>query len=308
MKGFIKSLETNKLFKEKTKPGTLGNATLFSSVRELEWEQLNTFSTNIILPIRGEEPYFVQGKHSCVKSHNYMVINSQQEASVQVRAQQNVEGLCFFLAPDLLQEVQSAHQQKLTTALQKPHQEIDLIEFPERIFNIRENNFGHFLDTIKQQFLQGNLHWLHDSDHFYYTLAEQFVAEQCSITNQLQQLPHQTTTTKQEIFHRLSLARTYILDCYTKPITLNEVARAALLSKYHVIRLYKMLFGTTPYQHILQLRLEKSQQLLLQGQTPTEVAHALHFTDRRAFSKAFRRAFGYPPSKHGQLATPPGFH
>ena len=73
---------------------------------------------------------------------------------------------------------------------------------------------------------------------------------------------------------------------------LETLGRVAMLSKYHLLRSYKQLFGITPYRDILRLRLERSRVMLCQGESISEIAFDLGFSDRRAFAKAFRKTYG----------------
>ena len=90
----------------------------------------------------------------------------------------------------------------------------------------------------------------------------------------------------------MTLAHAFIRENYLSNLDLDQVSSIALLSKFHLIRLYKSIYGKTPYQEILQLRLERSKDLLKEGKSYQEIADQLHFTDGKAFAKSFKKRFG----------------
>ena len=129
-----------------------------------------------------------------------------------------------------------------------------------------------------------------------------FLKAHRQIGQQLQDIPSVRTITKQEIHRRISLAYAYILENFANPFSLADIEKVAFLSKYYIIRLYRCVYGCTPYQHVLKLRIQKAKELLVKNYSPSEIAFQLSFSDRRAFSKAFKKVvgcFSFPVSATG---------
>jgi AraC family transcriptional regulator len=85
-------------------------------------------------------------------------------------------------------------------------------------------------------------------------------------------------------------------------IGLHEMAGQVHLSPYHFGRLFKQTVGTSPYQFILQLKIEAAKKLIKKNQGPiSEIAYQLNFSDQSHFSNAFRKAVGVSPRQY--LAT-----
>jgi len=114
----------------------------------------------------------------------------------------------------------------------------------------------------------------------------------------VQNLSARKMSTKTELFERLSKARLYIESHYDKPIQLDDLARVAMLSKYHMLRSYKEAFGITPYKQVLKLRLAKAKEMLEETYSFDEIAYHLGFSDRRSFTKAFKKGLGISPAKY----------
>lgn len=80
--------------------------------------------------------------------------------------------------------------------------------------------------------------------------------------------------------------------------SIDEMAKAAFLSKYHFIRNFKHEVGLTPHQFQLQNRVRKAQRLLHQTNKITEVALEAGFCDQSHFIKQFEKIVRLTPSKY----------
>ena len=81
-----------------------------------------------------------------------------------------------------------------------------------------------------------------------------------------------------------------------------DLARLARCTPDHFIRLFREATSTTPHQYLIERRLQRAVQMLSDGERPSDVATGLGFYDASAFTRAFKRRFGVPPSKYAQEA------
>jgi AraC-like DNA-binding protein len=83
---------------------------------------------------------------------------------------------------------------------------------------------------------------------------------------------------------------------YAEPLTVDDLARAAAMSRFHFSRLFRGDVGEAPYQHLLRVRVGRAAELLQNGRTSvTEAALAVGFHDFSRFSRTFRRFIGRLP-------------
>ncbi|MFP4382368.1 MAG: helix-turn-helix domain-containing protein, partial [Candidatus Sumerlaeia bacterium] len=81
-----------------------------------------------------------------------------------------------------------------------------------------------------------------------------------------------------------------------EPISVDDMARAAHLSKYHFIRKFREQTGLTPKRFLNEIRLEAAEHLLLQSDMTNEtIAQQVGFPDASYFSHVYRRHRGHPP-------------
>jgi AraC-like DNA-binding protein/mannose-6-phosphate isomerase-like protein (cupin superfamily) len=80
-------------------------------------------------------------------------------------------------------------------------------------------------------------------------------------------------------------------------VSLDDLAAAAHLSKYHLAREFTRRVGRPPHAYQLHVRLGQARHLLVAGRSSAEVAQTLGFADQSHFTLAFRRAFGVTPGR-----------
>jgi len=79
-------------------------------------------------------------------------------------------------------------------------------------------------------------------------------------------------------------------------INLDDVAKVSNLSKYHFIRIFAKKKGITPYQYILNLRIEFARELI--NKLPLSiVAQEAGFSDESHMIREFKKRFGFTPKK-----------
>lgn len=95
---------------------------------------------------------------------------------------------------------------------------------------------------------------------------------------------------------RLERARRFIDDNYFQPLDLDQVAREACFSRFHFVRLFRIMFGITPHQYLMRRRVEKAKEMLImQKYNVTEVCFEVGFESLGSFSTLFKRISGVPP-------------
>lgn len=253
---------------------------------------------SIKLVLKGEERYAIGRRNFRVTAGRFLVVNHHQQFECTIRSQEPVEALCFYLDPE---HVLEAYQRICPQPSLEGVDDIrsDQLRFMEKIYSIHENELGQYLNQLIPLLRKEEIEPHMDFDKVFQTLAEKLVRSQLEVNLRLQNIKNARRSTREEIFHRVSRARNFIDDNYLEDINLEELASLAFLSKYHFLRCFKEVYGISPYQYVIQKRLEHSQMLLKdQEKTLSEIAYQTGFIDRRAFNRAFRKAYGFSPSEY----------
>ncbi|QDG94778.1 helix-turn-helix transcriptional regulator (plasmid) [Rhizobium sp. NIBRBAC000502774] len=82
-------------------------------------------------------------------------------------------------------------------------------------------------------------------------------------------------------------------------LSLSDLAREACLSPYHFSRSFHRTLGKTPYQFVLERRIEAAKEKIRRnGKTSlVEIALETGFASQSGFIRAFRKATGQTPSE-----------
>lgn len=93
----------------------------------------------------------------------------------------------------------------------------------------------------------------------------------------------------------MSMVVEYIHEYLDTEISLDELSKAAMVSKYHFLRLFKSHIGLTPHQYIIAERIHKAKNLVLGGESLSLAALQAGFSDQSHFIRSFRKIYGYSP-------------
>src|SRR3954465_1610804 len=92
---------------------------------------------------------------------------------------------------------------------------------------------------------------------------------------------------------------------YPEPLGIEELARAAGLSRAHFSREFRRAFGESPHAYLLTRRLERAASLLrTTDHSVAEICLAVGLTSVGSFTTSFRRMFGKTPTEY-RAAFPP---
>jgi AraC-like DNA-binding protein len=98
----------------------------------------------------------------------------------------------------------------------------------------------------------------------------------------------------------LRLARDYLADRPERNISLDELATAAGIGKFRLIRLFRQRTGLPPHALQLAHRIRSARRLLEAGLTIAEAATTAGFADQSHLHRHFRRSLGVTPCQYKQ--------
>lgn len=91
-------------------------------------------------------------------------------------------------------------------------------------------------------------------------------------------------------------AAAYLCEHFIQPLSLADCAARLHLSVSRFSHLFTKTIGTSPYQYLLRLRLDRACELLLHTELDIRhIAQLVGFDDPSYFSRLFRRRFGKTP-------------
>ena len=94
---------------------------------------------------------------------------------------------------------------------------------------------------------------------------------------------------------KVESAMQYIHEHYTEQIRNNEIAQTLHINTRYLIRLFRRNVGMSPYQYLIQYRVERGAEALRSGKTVSETAYLCGYLSENAFRIAFKKIMGESP-------------
>jgi AraC-like DNA-binding protein len=86
---------------------------------------------------------------------------------------------------------------------------------------------------------------------------------------------------------------------FIESLSLDEVADAACLSKYHLIRAFRDTFQRTPHRYLVERRIARAREMLERtDRSVTDICFDVGFESLGSFVRLFRREVGEPPNRY----------
>lgn len=95
----------------------------------------------------------------------------------------------------------------------------------------------------------------------------------------------------------------YMSENFSQSITLEELSEHIKISPSYLGTLFKSVTGKSPINYLIDIRLHKAKELLLDGHIVSHVAEEVGFNDLFYFSKCFKKNEGISPSQYKQIAN-----
>ncbi len=111
-------------------------------------------------------------------------------------------------------------------------------------------------------------------------------------------MEHAEFSRVEEVPGAVGRACCFINDMARHNISLDDIAAAAGLSRFHFLRVFASTKGLTPHAFLLHRRLQLAREAIRKGGTIADVAFDTCFADQSHFSRRFKSAYGITPKQY----------
>ena len=240
----------------------------------------------------GEERYFVDNRTLTVDDDNYLILNDRRTYGSSLHSVRPARSFSVFFRPGFAEEVLGGMLTPADRSLERGgNSESRSVEFAEHL-RPHDRIVTPVLRYIAFHVEQGvdDQAWYEEQLSF---LLERMLNSHRSSAKAIQSLAAIRPGKRAELYRRLSWGRDFIQSNYRQQITIDDMASAACLSKYHFIRLFHALEGVTPYRYLQQKRVAAAQRLLSTTQlSHVEIAAQVGFDHRSTMFRHMRRLTG----------------
>jgi len=242
----------------------------------------------------GPVNYVVDGRRVVVDEDRYLLVNHDHAYSSYVEHEAPVRALSVFFGKPLVDEVVRCLMQTDEALLDNADALLSVTEFfeylqpydVELLPHLRAIHQAHDTNAMDAQWLVERLH----------ELLAALVRRERACRVQIAGLPSLRTSTRLEVFRRVSVARDFIDSNFDQTLGLDVIAAQACMSPHHFLRSFKQVVGQTPHQYLMDLRLSKARRLLSVHDLPVATAAGrVGFESWEHFSRLFRQRYGQSP-------------
>ncbi len=283
------------------KYGLNGNSLKLSSLSEF-YRPVESTGLAIKFVAEGNERYSINKQAYLVPAGSYLLLNGEKDATVAIDSKKNVNGICIHISNDTIADVFASHLRPDTPVTDPGLASfLNTDSFLENQYQSNHTLLGSKLLQISKEVKRNTLSAEDINTGLFFELAEKLIADQAIVFKQLHAVPTIKAATKRDLFRRLMRGREYIDTHFRQPLTIGQIARESAMSEYHFFRLFKSVFGVSPYQYITGKRMQAASLLLKAERHVSDVAMDCGYADIFTFSKAFKKHFGVTPSSFSSI-------
>jgi AraC-like DNA-binding protein len=253
----------------------------------------------------GREFYHMDGRAVAVDDDNYLVINDLRTYGSSLESMAPVHSFSIFFRPGFAEETLGA----LTVPADRILDSGDdtgkrPVEFAE---NVRPHDslvtpLLRYIAAQVDNGLEDDM-WYEEQLSF---LLERMLRAHRKSLSAANTLGITRESARREVLRRIGWSVDYINSCYDRRLTIRSLARAAALSQFHFIRVFKTLHGVTPFAYLQRKRASVARRLLLENTlSMDEIAARVGLASRSTMYRQLRRlATERPAAPRGATALP----
>ncbi len=250
------------------------------------------------LVVHGHAMYTVDKRSYSLSQNEFLICNGDQDGIGIIDSKKEVSQFCIHFKPSLISDAFRLLTSGDHVDLDKPLDGYPDFKLFENTYNLDSSlAVSKPLRPLVRLIKDGRGKEIYLDEEWLLNLAEAIVLNEKNIRVSLSGLHAVRRTTRNEIMKRLLIGKEYIVSNFTKNPKIADIASFAFMSEFFFYRNFKLAFRTTPYQYILDLKIELARELMRNDKMGlAEIAELCGFPDIFTFSKAFKRKCGFAPS------------
>lgn len=210
---------------------------------------------------RGREHYVIDRRRLTVTDETWLVLNENRAYCSVLEGPAEPFSFCLFFRPGMAGQLLAAARQDFGRALDAgPEASFVPVEFAE---NLRPHDKGvaSVLRFIQRHVAAGvdDPNWYEEQFDF---LLGRIVRSEQALGHLPERIDCVRSAKRRELIKRLGWATDFMHSNLHKELSLGDVARAAHLSQYHFLRVFRRAHGMTPMTYLRTQRTQRALALL----------------------------------------------
>ncbi|WP_261841191.1 helix-turn-helix domain-containing protein [Aliamphritea ceti] len=104
-----------------------------------------------------------------------------------------------------------------------------------------------------------------------------------------------------EKYEQVRQSRTFMNKYFSEKLELDDLAKAACMSRFHFVRIFQRMYGLTPRVYLRDLRISKAKDLIKTGLSVTQVCLEVGYESVPTFSSVFKKCTGCTPREYQRM-------
>jgi AraC family transcriptional regulator len=244
----------------------------------------------------GRAHYKVDRAEFSVDDGGYLIVNEGKPYSIEIASPTLVETFVLWFPSGWAEEARRSLTSPAEDLLSDPANNGKLeASFFER-YTPHDSSVSPKVSALRSAFKAKELiddGWLEEKLR---QLLASMLHTQHDLRRSVGNLPASRASTREELWRRVNRARDFLHAHLGSPVTLPDVAAAACLSPFHLLRIFHSAFGQTPHQYLSRCRLDRAKFLLEKTTiSVTDICLECGFTSLGSFSALFHKRCGMSP-------------
>lgn len=259
------------------------------TLEECDWH-VTRLSLNFNLD--GLQTYHAGTKAFSISSEKYLLINEGQVFKTSVKSDMPNRMVTLAFRVGLAAEILRSMKVSDVALLDDPFQNSSgAPEFLEKTYST---------DTVIQhsvsELIASDLA-IEETEQKLENLLTHVIRQQLNIRKEILSIRKSKPATRLEIYKRLHWSLDLIHEHFDSDLTVEQLAKEACLSSFHFKRLFSELFNISPYQYLINKRLEKACSFLQDGLKVSDVCLRVGWKDPSSFTRLFKKRFSTTPEQ-----------
>lgn len=240
----------------------------------------------------GSEDYLLASRRLAVGDDRLLILNEGARYGARIDSPTPVLSLGVFFRPGMADEAAAAAGQTMhelldreTEAARKP------CSFAEHLRPLQAGLDAR-LSSMRDAVLAGedDEDWLEEQMQ---GLLAAMLASEPGWRGRSERVAGTSRSAHAELLSRIDRATDFIISCHADAIGLDDIAVHARLSKYHLVRVFGQVHGTTPMAFLARVRTDSAMRLLGRTRLPVdEIVELSGFGSRQTLFRQLRRHAG----------------
>lgn len=237
----------------------------------------------IVVLLGGETTYYIEGKSYKLKPYDILLVAAHEVHKPQVTSTNDYERMIFWVNSSFIKSIDSELLLPFHTCI---NEGLHLLRLPERNSDSLKKLLGEIIHEFKSNDFGSNL--------FCSSLFLQFIVTINRMYRRRDFLEPSEVSYDKFIW---SVIR-YINENLDKELSIDALASKFFISRYYLMHKFKVETGYTLYSYILEKKLSKSKDLLIEGKSIQDICTFLNFNDYSNFMRQFKKRFGKAPGAY----------